>query len=402
MIELDVLSAADLAADDDARAAHGKPLPWRSAADRAGAPGMAALRHHEFQSGAAPEAEDAETSRRTFLKVMGASAALAGLTGCRRPVETIVPYARKPQEVIPGVPNYFATAMPFGGVGKALLVQSHEGRPVKVEGNPEHPVSQGASDAFAQASVLQMYDPDRSRHAYYRDGAGEPGRADWARFVAATPALRGAGRMVVLAEPTSSPTLLDAPRAPPRGRPRHAVDHARRARRRPRGARPPGRDRPARPPDHALLRGRRRRLVRRRLPLGPARRGLERPRVCAEPQRGHAPRRGTRADVAPLRRRVHDDDDGRHGGPPPADEGGRRPALRRDRRPRARRRRGPHGHADGAGAGRRDRHRAGRAAPPAAAPRSSPARRSRRPSTRSSPRSTAASAPRRRPTSRRR
>ena len=208
MIELDVLSAADLAADDDARAAQGQPLPWRSAADRTGAPGMAALRRSEFA--APPEAADAETSRRTFLKVMGASAALAGLTGCRRPVETIVPYVRKAQEVIPGLPNYYATAMPFGGVGKALLVQSHEGRPVKVEGNPEHPVSQGASDAFAQASVLQMYDPDRSRFVHYRDTAGgTPGRADWGRFVAAAAVLRGtAGRIAVLAEPTSSPTLL--------------------------------------------------------------------------------------------------------------------------------------------------------------------------------------------------
>ncbi len=207
MIELDVLSAADLAADDDARAAHGKPQPWRSAADRTSAPGMAALRHQEFA--APPEAADEETSRRTFLKVMGASVAMAGLTGCRRPVETIVPYARKPQEVIPGLPNYFATAMPLGGVGQALLVQSHEGRPVKAEGNPEHPVAQGASDALAQASVLQMYDPDRSRHTWYREAAtGDAGRADWARFIAATSALRGAGRMVVLAEPTSSPTLL--------------------------------------------------------------------------------------------------------------------------------------------------------------------------------------------------
>ena len=209
MIELDVLSAADLAADDDARAAQGRPQPWRSAADRAGAPGMAALRHHEFAPGAAPADEDEATSRRTFLKVMGASAALAGLTGCRRPVETIVPYARKPQEVIPGLPNYFATAMPLGGVGHALLVQSHEGRPVKVEGNPEHPVSRGASDALAQASVLQLYDPDRSRHIHTRDAAtAEPGRADWARFVSAAAGLRSQGRLVVLAEPTSSPTAL--------------------------------------------------------------------------------------------------------------------------------------------------------------------------------------------------
>ena len=215
MIELDVLSAADLAVDEDARAAQGQALPWRSAAGRTGAPGMAALRHHEFAPGAAPdEREDPETSRRTFLKVMGASAALAGISGCRRPVETIVPYARKPQEIIGGIPNFFATAMPFGGVGRALLVQSYEGRPVKVEGNPEHPVSQGASDVFAQASVLQLYDPDRSRNVVYRDPArgasGAYGQADWSRFVAAAAALRGTpGRIAVLAEPTSSPTLLD-------------------------------------------------------------------------------------------------------------------------------------------------------------------------------------------------
>ena len=208
MIELDVLSAADLAADDDAQAAHGRPLPWRSAADRSG--GTAEIRRNEFAAGAAPQAEDAETSRRTFMKVMGASVALAGLTGCRRPVETIVPYARKPTEVIPGVANYFATSMPFEGVGKALLVQSNEGRPTKVEGNPEHPVSQGASDAFAQASVLQMYDPDRSRFIHYRDSAdGTPGRADWGRFVQAGATLRAtAGRVAVIAPPTSSPTLL--------------------------------------------------------------------------------------------------------------------------------------------------------------------------------------------------
>ena len=206
MIELDVLSAADLAADDDAQAAHGRPLPWRSASDRSG--GTAEARRAEFV--APPEAADAETSRRTFLKVMGASTALAGLAGCRRPVETIVPYARKPTEVIPGVPNFFATSMPFEGVGKALLVQSYEGRPTKIEGNPEHPVSRGASDAFAQASVLQMYDPDRSRHIHYRDTAeGQSGRADWGRFVQAATQLRStAGRVAVIAPPTTSPTLL--------------------------------------------------------------------------------------------------------------------------------------------------------------------------------------------------
>ena len=198
MIELDVLSATDLAADEDALAA-GQAPTWRSRAGQAGGSGG------EFQD---PVTEaDAGTSRRSFLKVMGASAALAGMTGCRRPVETILPYARKPEEVIPGIPNYYATSMTLGGVGNAVLVQSHEGRPTKVEGNPEHPVSQGATDIFAQASVLQLYDPDRSRFVSTRGGAA-PARADWGSFVAEAARLRQrGGRTVVLAEPSASPTV---------------------------------------------------------------------------------------------------------------------------------------------------------------------------------------------------
>ncbi len=205
MIELDVLSATDVAVDDDASAAATQAPTWRSWGARKAAPSP------EF---AAPVTEaDAGTSRRSFLKVMGASAALAGMSGCRRPVETILPYARKPEDVIPGVPDYYATAMTLGGVGHALLVQSHEGRPTKVEGVPEHPVSAGATDIFAQASVLQLYDPDRSRFVW---GAGSdgPARADWGSFVAEAARLRlqGGARVAVLAEPSASPTL-DAARA---------------------------------------------------------------------------------------------------------------------------------------------------------------------------------------------
>ena len=199
MIELDVLSAARVAADADAQAAQGQAPVWKRW------PGAAASgADREFE--APVTAADAGTSRRTFLKVMGASAALAGVTGCRRPVETILPYARKPEEVIPGVPNYYATSMTLGGVGHALLVQSHEGRPTKVEGNPEHPVSQGASGAFAQASVLQLYDPDRSRNVVTRGG-----RADWGSFVAEAARLRQTPglRVAVLAEPSASPTADD-------------------------------------------------------------------------------------------------------------------------------------------------------------------------------------------------
>ena len=208
MIELDVLSAAEKAVDEDAAAAHGRPQPWRSAAQRDGAPVPAG----EFQD--PPSAADGHASRRTFLKVMGASTALAGLAGCRRPVETILPYARKPQEIIPGVANFYATTQPLGGVGRALLVQSNEGRPTKVEGNPDHPVSQGATDLFAQASVLSLYDPDRSTHVLHRSAEGRDGelaygRADWGAFVAEANRLlarRGELALAVLASPSASPT----------------------------------------------------------------------------------------------------------------------------------------------------------------------------------------------------
>jgi molybdopterin-containing oxidoreductase family iron-sulfur binding subunit len=107
-----------------------------------------------------------ETSRRTFLKIMGASLALAGLGGAggcteRAPSEKIIPYVRPPEQMIPGVPLFFASTMPWGGYGRGVLVESHEGRPTKVEGNPKHPATLGASDLWMQASVLQLYDPDR-------------------------------------------------------------------------------------------------------------------------------------------------------------------------------------------------------------------------------------------------
>ena len=92
----------------------------------------------------------------TFLKLMGASLALAGLTACtRQPTEHIMPYVRQPEDLIPGRPLFYATAMTLGGVANGVLVESHEGRPTKVEGNPEHPATLGACDAFSQASVLQ-------------------------------------------------------------------------------------------------------------------------------------------------------------------------------------------------------------------------------------------------------
>src|SRR5205814_7019396 len=97
---------------------------------------------------------------------MGAALALAGLTGGSvrpAPPRTLVPYVRAPEEVVPGKPLFFATAMTLGGAAIGLLVESHLGRPTKIEGNPDHPASLGATDIYSQASVLTLYDPDRSQ-----------------------------------------------------------------------------------------------------------------------------------------------------------------------------------------------------------------------------------------------
>src|SRR5690606_8332594 len=97
-------------------------------------------------------------------QLMGASLALAGLTACGRPPqEQIVPYVEAPEEIIPGKPLFFATAMAVSGIAIGLLVESHAGRPTKIEGNPDHPGSLGATDPYSQASILTLYDPDRSQ-----------------------------------------------------------------------------------------------------------------------------------------------------------------------------------------------------------------------------------------------
>jgi molybdopterin-containing oxidoreductase family iron-sulfur binding subunit len=103
-------------------------------------------------------------SRRRFLQLMGASMALAGLNACtRQPEEKIFPYVQQPEQIVPGKPLFYATAMIRGGYAYGVLAESHTGRPTKIEGNPEHPASFGATDVFAQASVLELYDPDRSQ-----------------------------------------------------------------------------------------------------------------------------------------------------------------------------------------------------------------------------------------------
>jgi molybdopterin-containing oxidoreductase family iron-sulfur binding subunit len=117
-------------------------------------------------------------SRRGFMKLMGASMALAGLAGCtRQPDESIYPYVKLPEDLVLGRPMYFATAHPLATGAVPLLVKSDEFRPIKIDGNPEHPYNQGASDPFTQAALLDFYDPDRSQHVTYR---GE--NREWVEF----------------------------------------------------------------------------------------------------------------------------------------------------------------------------------------------------------------------------
>nr|MBA2379853.1 TAT-variant-translocated molybdopterin oxidoreductase [Blastocatellia bacterium] len=152
---------------------------WRSVEEFADAPEFEEFVTREFPDQA--EAWDDSISRRNFLKVMGASLALAGLSGCViQPPEKIVPYVRPNEDMLPGKPLFFATAMTIGGIASGLLVKSYEGRPVKIEGNPEHPGSLGATDIFSQAALLDLYDPDRSQQVMER---GNP--TSWASFTTA-------------------------------------------------------------------------------------------------------------------------------------------------------------------------------------------------------------------------
>ncbi|QDT55160.1 Tetrathionate reductase subunit B precursor [Caulifigura coniformis] len=147
--------------------------------------------------------------RRHFLEVMGASMALAGATGCRpQPTETIVPYSKLPEQIVPGRPLYFATTFSDCGRTLGLLVESHEGRPTKVEGNPAHPASLGATDAVSQASILSLYDPDRSQGVKRIDeiSTWEAFLADLRDALRAQSGRQGAG-LRILTEAVVSPTL---------------------------------------------------------------------------------------------------------------------------------------------------------------------------------------------------
>jgi MoCo/4Fe-4S cofactor protein with predicted Tat translocation signal len=192
---------------------------WRSLEEIAQTPEFDDLLHREFPRQAAEWDPSDEVGRRTFIKLMGASLALAGLTtGCvYQPPETVVPFVRQPEDFVPGKPLYFATAMPFPTGSLGLLARSNEGRPTHVEGNPDHPTSGtperpteqrvASTDLFAQASVLGLYDPDRSDTIRYR-GEVRPYTAFLAEARARPDELKarqGAG-LRFLTETVTSPT----------------------------------------------------------------------------------------------------------------------------------------------------------------------------------------------------
>jgi molybdopterin-containing oxidoreductase family iron-sulfur binding subunit len=193
---------------------------WRSLEELADSPQVRELIEQEFphyDAGAI-----VNSSRRRFLKLMGASMALAGLTltGCRRwPKEKLAPHTSTPQNRIPGVPEQYATVWEVGGVARPLLVTSFDGRPIKIEGNPTHPWSWtvkdkiGSADAFAQASILEMYDPQRSRTVIDRS-KGEGKESTWDAFtetaVVHFARLREKSEgFAVLSESSGSPSVQD-------------------------------------------------------------------------------------------------------------------------------------------------------------------------------------------------
>ncbi|HEY3939528.1 MAG TPA: TAT-variant-translocated molybdopterin oxidoreductase [Bryobacteraceae bacterium] len=189
------------------------PAFWRTLDEAAESEDLREYIEQEFPglSGQIPQGVD----RRSLLKVMAASLAMAGAAACtKQPKELIVPYVRQPENLIPGTPLFYATAMPTGGYARGLLVESHLNRPTKVEGNPDHPASLGSTTIFEQASILNLYDPDRSENVLY-----EGRLSTWSEFTgkfiteAQELATRKGEGLAILTGVTTSPTLLSQMKA---------------------------------------------------------------------------------------------------------------------------------------------------------------------------------------------
>ncbi|NOZ73972.1 MAG: TAT-variant-translocated molybdopterin oxidoreductase [FCB group bacterium] len=147
-------------------------------------------------------------SRRSFLSLMGASLALAGLAGCRRPVEKILPYVAAPEDILPGIPLTYASALPLGLDTAGILIENHEGRPTKIEGNDLHPGSRGKASAWTQAEILGLYDPDRSQRParFGQETRWEEFLAYWKQVSSDAKAKQGEG-LAILSGSFTSPTL---------------------------------------------------------------------------------------------------------------------------------------------------------------------------------------------------
>jgi molybdopterin-containing oxidoreductase family iron-sulfur binding subunit len=190
------------------------PGYWRSLDELFSTDTFREYLHREFPRQASEWIETGDSTsdegRRNFLKIMGASLALAGLSACtKQPTELIMPYVEQPEKLVPGKPLYYATAVPVSGIANPVLVETHDFRPTKVEGNPQHPVSMGGADVPTQAAVLGLYDPDRVQTVNFL-GEIRSYTAFLSAFVNALEqqkAKNGAG-IRILTETVTSPTLF--------------------------------------------------------------------------------------------------------------------------------------------------------------------------------------------------
>ena len=143
-------------------------------------------------------------SRRNFLSLIAASVALAGLEGCKKPVQKIIPYVEAEIGTIPGIPNYYASTIPFKNNALGVVIENHDHRPMKIEGNEKHPTTLGKSNSFSQASTLEMYDPDRARGVKFQGK-----KVDWNEYLKFAKSINesnGKG-LAVLMQESSSPTI---------------------------------------------------------------------------------------------------------------------------------------------------------------------------------------------------
>jgi len=183
------------------------PSYWRSLDERNKSPEFRTRAEREFVEGASAISN---VERREFLMLMGASFGLAGLglAGCREPRNHTLPYAKQPENTIPGVATYYASSFPGEFANQPILVETHQHRPTKIEGNPSHRANGGASSKFAQASVLDMYDPDRAQASVAADGSvlSVAAARSFVRGLASAAKANGGAGLAFLARPSTSPT----------------------------------------------------------------------------------------------------------------------------------------------------------------------------------------------------